>query len=55
MNIYKVLIFDGCCTREFHVHGYDLMSAIQSNVMIIQTQIIKAELIGSENKEQEQY
>jgi hypothetical protein len=52
INIYKVLIFDGYNSRAVLVNGFDLVGAIQNNGhCIIQNQIIRAELVGSENQE----
>ncbi len=51
MNIYKILIFDGYNSRAILINGFDLIGAIQNNGQIIQSQIVKAELIGSENQE----
>lgn len=51
MNIYKILTFDGYSSKEYTISGYDIVSAIQSNSMIIMSNIIKAELIGSGTKE----
>ena len=51
MNIYKILIFNGYNSRSILISGYDLIGAIQGNGSIDQNQIIRAELIGSENQE----
>jgi len=48
MNVYKILTFDGYNSVEYVVYGYDMVSAIQSNGMIIQNQIVKSELVGSQ-------
>lgn len=51
MNIYKILIFDGYNPKSILISGYDLIGAIQCNCSIVQNQIIRAELVGSENQE----
>lgn len=51
MHIYKILVFDGYNSRTVLINGYNLIEAIQNNGQIIQNQIIKVELIGSENQE----
>lgn len=51
MNIYKIVTFDGFNSKQFIVSGYDLVYAIQCNGAILQNQIIKAELVGSQNKQ----
>lgn len=52
MNIYKILTFDGYNSRSILVDGYDIVGAIQNNGgSIIQTQVIKIELVGSEKQE----
>lgn len=49
MNIYKILTLNCGCVTEITAIGYDIISAIQSNG-ICQSDIIRIELIGSQNK-----
>jgi len=51
MNIYKVLTFDGYSSKEWTVTGYDILQAIQNAGMIVTSQIIKIELIGSTDQQ----
>ena len=50
MNLYKILTFDGCNSNEFLVYSFDIIQAIQNSGIIYQ-QVIRVELIGSQNQQ----